>query len=99
MLTRRETLLPAAEAPVTEVAWAGHLRTELVSGALANAVAARNPGPCLIFHSGRGRQLVDHQPGRLFLIRPAQDQAGEQDRSRKHIAFSHVTGEAQRPRQ
>jgi transposase InsO family protein len=37
-------------------ALAGHLRTELVGDALSNAVAARDPRPGVIFHSGRGCQ-------------------------------------------
>lgn len=37
---------------------ADHLRTELVSGALANTVAARDPEPGVIFHSGRGCQYT-----------------------------------------
>jgi len=35
-------------------ALADHLRTELVADALANAVAARDPQPGVIFHSDRG---------------------------------------------
>jgi transposase InsO family protein len=30
---------------------AGHLRTDLVADALANAIAARGPGSGVIFHS------------------------------------------------
>jgi transposase InsO family protein len=37
---------------------AGHLRTELVAGALSNAVAARDPEPGVIFHSDRGCQYT-----------------------------------------
>jgi transposase InsO family protein len=36
-------------------ALADHLRTELVADALANAAAARDPGPGVIFHSDRGQ--------------------------------------------
>ncbi len=35
---------------------ADHLRTELVTDALANAVAGRDPQPGVIFHSDRGAQ-------------------------------------------
>ena len=37
---------------------ADHLRTELVAGALGNAVAARDPAPGVIFHSDRGCQYT-----------------------------------------
>ena len=37
---------------------ADHLRTELVADALANAVAARDPDPSVIFHSDRGCQYT-----------------------------------------
>ena len=37
---------------------ADHLRTELVSNALANAVAARDPEAGVIFHSDRGCQYT-----------------------------------------
>jgi transposase InsO family protein len=36
----------------------GHLRTSLVADALANAAAARDPAPGVIFHSDRGYQAV-----------------------------------------
>ena len=41
---------------------ADHLRTELVSGALANTVAARDPEPGVIFHSGRGLSSTPPPP-------------------------------------
>ena len=37
---------------------ADHLRTVLVSGALASTVTARDPEPGVIFHSGRGWQYT-----------------------------------------
>ncbi len=37
---------------------ADHLRTELVSDALGNAIAARDPAPGVIFHSDRGCQYT-----------------------------------------
>jgi transposase InsO family protein len=41
---------------VVGFALADHLRTEVVADALANAVAARDPAPGVIFHSDRGCQ-------------------------------------------
>jgi transposase InsO family protein len=40
---------------VVSYALADHLRTELVAAALSNAVAARDPGPGVIFHADRGQ--------------------------------------------
>jgi hypothetical protein len=34
------------------------LRTELIAGALSNAVAVRDPESGVIFHSGRDRQYT-----------------------------------------
>jgi transposase InsO family protein len=52
------TVIDIASRRVVGYAIADHLRTELVSGALANAVAARDPGPGVIFHSDRGCQYT-----------------------------------------
>ena len=52
------TVIDIASRRVVGYAIADHLRTELVSGALANAVAARNPEPGVIFHSDRGCQYT-----------------------------------------
>jgi transposase InsO family protein len=52
------TVLDIASRRVVGFALADHLRTELVAGALANAVAARDPGPGVIFHSDRGCQYT-----------------------------------------
>lgn len=48
------TVTGIASRRVAGYAIADHLRTELVSAALANAVAARNPAPGVIFHADRG---------------------------------------------
>jgi transposase InsO family protein len=48
------TVIDIASRRVVGYALADHLRTELVSAALANAVAARDPGPGGIFHADRG---------------------------------------------
>ena len=44
--------------PRSGYAIAGHPRTSLVADALANAAAARDPAPGVIFHSDRGYQAV-----------------------------------------
>jgi transposase InsO family protein len=50
------TVTDIASRRVAGFALAGHLRTELAADALANAVAARDPAPGVIFHSDRGCQ-------------------------------------------
>jgi putative transposase len=52
------TVIDIASRRVVGYALADHLRTELVSGALANAVAARDPAPGVIFHADRGCQYT-----------------------------------------
>ena len=52
------TVIDIASRRVTGYAMADHLRTELPAAALANAVAARDPGPGVIFHSDRGCQYT-----------------------------------------
>jgi transposase InsO family protein len=52
------TVIDIASRRVVGYAIAGHLRTELVADALANAVATRNPQPGVIFHSDRGCQYT-----------------------------------------
>ncbi len=52
------TVIDIASRRVVGYALADHLRTELVSDALANAVAARGPAPGVIFHSDRGCQYT-----------------------------------------
>jgi transposase InsO family protein len=52
------TVIDIASRRVVGFAMADHLRTELVAGALANAVAARYPDPGVIFHSDRGCQYT-----------------------------------------
>ena len=52
------TVIDIASRRVVGYAIADHLRTELVAGALSNAVAARDPGPGVIFHSDRGCQYT-----------------------------------------
>jgi transposase InsO family protein len=52
------TVLDIASRRVIGFALADHLRTELVTDALTNAVAARDPAPGVIFHSDRGCQYT-----------------------------------------
>jgi transposase InsO family protein len=52
------TVIDIASRRVVGYALADHLRTELVSDALSNAVAARNPAPGVIFHADRGCQYT-----------------------------------------
>jgi len=56
------TVIDIASRRVVGYALADHLRTELVSGALANAVAARNPGSGVIFHSDKGSRSTPPPP-------------------------------------
>jgi putative transposase len=57
------TVLDIASRRVVGFALADHLRTELISDALANAVAARDPEPGVIFHSDYAE--VDVKPENL----------------------------------
>jgi transposase InsO family protein len=52
------TVIDIASRRVVGYALADHLRTELVSDALSNAVAARTPQPGIVFHSDRGCQYT-----------------------------------------
>ena len=52
------TVIDISSRRVVGYATAGHLRTSLVADALANAVAARDPAPGVIFHSDRGCQYT-----------------------------------------
>ena len=52
------TVIDIASRRVVGYAMADHLRTELIADALSNAVAARDPGPGVIFHSDRGCQYT-----------------------------------------
>jgi transposase InsO family protein len=52
------TVIDIASRRVAGYALADHLRTELISAALINAVAARSPGPGVIFHADQGCQYT-----------------------------------------
>jgi transposase InsO family protein len=55
------TVIDIASRRVVGYAMADHLRTGLVADALANAVAARDPAPGVIFHSDRGCQYTSRE--------------------------------------
>jgi transposase InsO family protein len=55
------TVIDIASRRVAGFALADHLRTELPAAALSDAVAARDPGPGVIFHSDRGCQYTSAQ--------------------------------------
>jgi transposase InsO family protein len=52
------TVIDIASRRVVGFALGEHLRTELVTGALTNAVAARDPAPGVVFHSDKGCQYT-----------------------------------------
>jgi putative transposase len=52
------TVIDIASRRIVGYAIADHLRTELIADALANALAARNPAPGVIFHADRGCQYT-----------------------------------------
>ena len=52
------TVIDIASRRIVGFAMAEHLRTELVAGALTNAIAARDPAPGVIFHADRGCQYT-----------------------------------------
>jgi len=52
------TVIDIASRRVVGYALADNLRTELIAGALSNAVAIRDPEPGVIFHSDRGCQYT-----------------------------------------
>ncbi len=54
------TVIDIASRRVVGFAMADHMRTELVSDALNNALAARDPEPDVIFHSDRGSQYTSN---------------------------------------
>jgi len=48
------TVIDIASRRVVGFAMAEHMRTELISDALSNALATRDPAPGVVFHSDRG---------------------------------------------
>jgi hypothetical protein len=63
------TVIDIASRRVVGFAMAEHLRTELISDALANAAAARSPAPGVIFHSDRGCQTGFNRSSQWWITR------------------------------
>jgi putative transposase len=63
------TVIDIASRRVVGHAMADHLRTELPAAALANALAARDPAPGVIFHADRGCQYTSAQFAELAAAR------------------------------
>jgi transposase InsO family protein len=59
------TVIDIASRRVVGFAMADHMRTELVSDALTNALATRDPAPGVIFHSDRGSTYTSKDFGQL----------------------------------
>lgn len=59
------TVIDIASRRVVGFAMADHMRTELVSDALTNALATRDPQPGVIFHSDRGSTYTSHDFAKL----------------------------------
>jgi putative transposase len=59
------TVIDIASRRIVGFALAEHLRSELVAGALTNAVAARDPAPGVIFHADRGCQYTSRDYAQL----------------------------------
>ena len=59
------TVIDIASRRVVGFALAEHLRTDLVTDALTNAVAARDPAPGVVFHSDKGCQYTSGDYARL----------------------------------
>ncbi len=91
------TVIDIASRRVVGFAMADHLRTELVADALANAVAARNPKPGLIFHSDRGCQYTSAEFHRFCkdnLIRTSVGRTGQcWDNALAESFFASLKGE------
>ena len=74
------TVIDITSRRVVGWATANHLRTELISDALANAIATREPAPGVIFHSDRGCPVHQYRvrgPGH----RPSRHTLGRANRS------------------
>jgi transposase InsO family protein len=93
------TVIDIASRRVIGYSMADHLRTSLVTGALANAIAARDPDPGLIIHSDRGcqggfnwsSQHLDHGGGPRFRALPTGQLAGQYIASRQQASTDYLT--------
>ena len=91
------TVIDIASRRVVGHAMAGHLRTELPAAALANALAARDPAPGVIFHADRGCQYTSAQLARLagnHQVRLSHGRTGQcWDNALAESFFSAIKGE------
>jgi transposase InsO family protein len=91
------TVIDIASRRIVGHAMAGHLRTELVADALANAVAARDPAPGVIFHADRGCQYTSASYARLAAdcqVRLSHGRTGQcWDNALAESFFSAIKGE------
>ena len=91
------TVIDIASRRVVGYAMADHLRTELVSGALANAVAARGPAPGVIFHADRGCQYTSAELAGLasgWAVRLSHGRTGQcWDNALSESFFASIKGE------
>jgi transposase InsO family protein len=91
------TVIDIASRRVVGYAMADHLRTELVSGALANAIAARDPAPGVIFHADRGCQYTSAELAGLasgWAVRLSHGRTGQcWDNALSESFFASIKGE------
>ena len=91
------TVIDIASRRVVGHAMADHLRTELPAAALANALAARDPAPGVIFHADRGCQYTSAQFAALAASRQVRLSHGRTgqcwDNALAESFFSAIKGE------
>ena len=90
-------MIDIASRRVVGYAIADHLRSELVSAALGNAVAARNPAPGVIFHADRGCQYTSAGFAALasgYAVTPSHGRTGQcWDNALSESFFASIKGE------
>jgi transposase InsO family protein len=91
------TVIDIASRRIAGYAMTDHLRTELVSAALTNALAARDPRPGVIFHADRGCQYTSAELAALAAasgIRLSHGRTGQcWDNALAESFFSAIKGE------